>query len=192
MRVEKVEPMNISQAKKSILQAMKLYFKKGEDGGYSMDRRRARPICLMGPTGIGKTEIVCQAAQEMGIPLLSYSITHHTRQSLIGLPRLAEQEIEGQLVSVTEYTMSEVISEMYRVMKETGKAEGILFLDEFNCASDSVWPVMLQLLQEKTLGNHALPEGWMLVLAGNPVEYNAGATELDTVIADRLRMVWIE
>ena len=192
MRVEKVEPMNISQAKRSILQAMKLYFQKGKDGGYSMDRRRVRPICLMGPTGIGKTEIVRQAAQEMEVALVSYSITHHTRQSLIGLPRLVEEEIEGQRVSVTEYTMSEVISEMYRVMKETGKTEGILFLDEFNCASESVWPIMLQLLQEKTLGNHVLPEGWMLVLAGNPVEYNAGAVELDTVIADRLRMIWIE
>jgi replication-associated recombination protein RarA len=39
-----------------------------------------------GAPGIGKTAIVSQVASEMGISLVSYSMTHHTRQSAIGLP----------------------------------------------------------------------------------------------------------
>ncbi len=50
---------------------------------------------------------------------------------------------------------------------------------------------MLRLLQEKTFGHHAIPEGWTLVLAGNPGTYNAAAGELDAVTADRLRMLWL-
>ena len=156
-----------------------------------MQVTRARPVCLMGLAGIGKTEIVRQVAREKGLAFLSYSVTHHTRQSAIGLPRLKEWEQDGKKLSVTEYTVSEIIAEVYRVMEETGKKEGILFLDEFNCASETLRPVMLQLLQSKTFGPHAIPEGWMLVLAGNPGEYNVSAGELDAVTADRMRLLWL-
>lgn len=189
MKLQVTETVTIAQAKTALEQTAKLYFSKDRDGRYRMDRRRARPVCLMGPAGIGKTEIVRQVAEEQGLAFLSYSVTHHTRQSAIGLPRLVEREIEGRTVSLTEYTMSEIIAEVYRTMQESGKREGILFLDEFNCASETLRPIMLQLLQSKTFGPHAIPEGWMLVLAGNPVEYNASASALDAVTADRMRML---
>ena len=76
-------------------------------------------------------------------------------------------------------------------MGESGKERGILFLDEFNCASETLRPAMLQLLQSKSFGPHALPDGWMLVLAGNPSEYNASAVALDPVMADRMRLLWL-
>ena len=191
MKAQVTESVTIAQAKQALEQTAELYFLKNEEGGYRIDRRRARPVCLMGPAGIGKTEIVRQVAREKGLAFLSYSVTHHTRQSAIGLPRLKEWEQDGKKLSVTEYTVSEIIAEVYRVMEETGKKEGILFLDEFNCASETLRPVMLQLLQSKTFGPHAIPEGWMLVLAGNPGEYNVSAGELDAVTADRMRLLWL-
>jgi len=191
MKAQVTESVTIAQAKQALEQTAELYFLKKEDGSYRIDRRRARPVCLMGPAGIGKTEIVRQVAKEKGLAFLSYSVTHHTRQSAIGLPRLKEWEWDGKKVSVTEYTVSEIIAEVYRVMEESGKKEGILFLDEFNCASETLRPVMLQLLQSKTFGPHAIPEGWMLVLAGNPGEYNVSAGELDAVTADRMRLLWL-
>ena len=192
MQIHKTESITIDQAKQTILQTMQLYFAKDRNGNYRFDRRRARPLCLMGPAGIGKTEIVRQAAEERGVAFLSYAVTHHTRQSLIGLPKLNEREIAGKSVFVTEYTMSEIIAEIHRVMAQTGKQEGILFLDEFNCISESLYPVMLQVMQDKTLGPHPIPEGWMLVLAGNTTEYHQCTMEMDAVTADRVRMLWIE
>lgn len=191
MKLQTVETVTISQAKDTIAQAARIYFARDRQGRYQISRRRARPICLMGPAGIGKTEVVRQVAQEQGLAFLSYSITHHTRQSAIGLPRLVDGTVDGRRVSMTEYTMSEIIAQVYRTMEETGKDEGILFLDEFNCASESLRPILLQLLQDKSFGPHAIPEGWMLVLAGNPTEYNRAASELDPVTADRLRLVHI-
>lgn len=192
MKSQVIETLTIAQARKTIAQAVRVYFRKDRLGRYCMDRRRARPICLMGPAGIGKTEIVRQTAEENGLAFLSYSITHHTRQSIIGLPRLVDEEVEGKCCSVTEYTMSEIIAQVYRTMKETGKPEGILFLDEFNCASESLRPILLQLLQAKSFGPHRIPDGWMLVLAGNPSEYNRSATDLDAVTADRMRLLHIK
>ena len=191
MKLQTVETVTITQARNTIAQAARIYFARDRQGHYQVARRRARPICLMGPAGIGKTEIVRQVAQEQDLAFLSYSITHHTRQSAIGLPRLVDGTVEGRQVSMTEYTMSEIIAQVYRTMEKTGKDEGILFLDEFNCASESLRPILLQLLQDKSFGPHAIPEGWMLVLAGNPTEYNRAASDLDPVTADRLRMVHI-
>lgn len=192
MKLQVTETVNIAQAKIALAQTARLYFSKDRNGNYRMDRRRARPVCLIGPAGVGKTEIVRQVAQEQDLAFLSYSVTHHTRQSAIGLPRLSQVQVDGKTVSITEYTMSEIIAQVYQVMNETGKQEGILFLDEFNCASETMRPIMLQLLQAKTFGPHAIPDGWMLVLAGNPPEYNASASALDAVTADRMRLIHLK
>ena len=191
MKSQVTVTVNIQQAKEALAQTAELYFAKDAAGNWRLDRRRARPVCLMGPAGIGKTEIVRQVAEEQGLAFLSYSVTHHTRQSAIGLPRLTERQVDGKTVCVTEYTLSEIVAEVWRVMEESGKEKGILFLDEFNCASETLRPAMLQLLQSKSFGPHALPDGWMLVLAGNPGEYNASATALDPVMADRMRLLWL-
>ena len=126
----------------------------------------------MGPPGIGKTAIVEQAAAECGTGMLSYAMTHHTRQSAIGLPELATHQYEGKKYTVTEYTMSEIVASVYVYMEQTGYREGILFLDEINCVSETLAPVMLQLLQFKKFGTHKVPEGWIIVAAGNPPELN--------------------
>ncbi|MBQ9165679.1 MAG: ATP-binding protein, partial [Oscillospiraceae bacterium] len=131
MKSQIAQTVTIAQAKQTLDQTVELYFSKDSQGRYRMDRHRARPVCLMGPTGIGKTEIVRQVAQERGLAFLSYSVTHHTRQSAIGLPRLTERQMADKRVCVTEYTVSEIVAEVWRVMEESGKQEGILFLDEF-------------------------------------------------------------
>ena len=62
-------------------------------------------------------------------------MTHHTRQSALGLPFISTKNYGGVEYSVSEYTMSEIIASVYDMMEETGKKEGILFLDEINCVS---------------------------------------------------------
>ena len=101
----------------------------------------------MGPPGIGKTAIMAQIASEMGVGLLSYSMTHHTRQSAIGLPFIEKKVFNGQEYTVSEYTLSEIVASVYELMETTGLKERILFLDEINCVSETLAPVMLQLLQ---------------------------------------------
>ena len=68
--------------------------------------------------------------------------------------------------------MSEIIASVYEKIEETGVKEGILFIDEINCVSETLAPAMLQFLQCKTFGNQKVPEGWIIVAAGNPPEYN--------------------
>ena len=93
---------------------------------------------------------------------------------------------------VTDYTMSEIVASVYDCMENTGRKEGILFIDEINCVSETLAPAMLALLQNKTFGSHKIPEGWILVAAGNPPEYNKSVREFDIVTLDRVRKLTIE
>lgn len=72
---------------------------------------------------------------------------------------------DGEAVKVSEYTMSEIIASVYRVMEESGKREGILFLE---------------------------PEGWGIVTAGNPPQYNKSVKDFDVAALDRLKCFSIE
>ena len=184
--------MNIKQAKEYIKNSVNIYLKKDEFGEYCIPVVRQRPIFLLGAPGIGKTAIMEQIAQEMGIALVSYSMTHHTRQSALGLPFIAHKNYGGQEFDIFEYTMSEIIASIYETMEEGGLKEGILFLDEINCVSETLAPSMLQFLQYKVFGRHRVPDGWVIVTAGNPPEYNKSVREFDVVTMDRLKLLEVE
>ncbi len=181
--------MNIQEAKVEIARTYRAYIRRRPDGTHVIPPEKQRPVLLIGPPGIGKTAIMKQIAAECGCGLVAYSMTHHTRQSAIGLPFISKKVYDGVERSVTEYTMSEIVAAIYDHMEDTGKRSGILFLDEINCVSETLTPVMLQLLQNKTFGNVPLPEDWVIVAAGNPPEYNKSVRELDMVTLDRVKRI---
>lgn len=184
--------MNIKRAKEEIKDTLRSYLMKDEAGEYVIPAIRQRPVLLIGPPGVGKTQIMEQAARECGVGLVSYTITHHTRQSAVGLPFIEHRAYGGREYAVTEYTMSEIVAAVYEKMERTGLKEGILFIDEINCVSETLAPTMLQFLQCKTFGNHKIPEGWLIAAAGNPPEYNKSVREFDVVTLDRLKLIHVE
>lgn len=179
--------MNIKEAKEEIKKSVEIYLDKNEFGEYTIPLSKQRPVFMVGAPGIGKTTIMQQIASELDIALVSYSMSHHTRQSALGLPVIEEQEYEGKQFIVSEYTMSEIIAAIYNVMRESGKKEGILFLDEINCVSETLSPAMLLFLQYKIFGNQQVPDGWVVVTAGNPPQYNKSVKEFDVATLDRLK-----
>ena len=139
--------MNIKRAKEEIKNTIEAYLLKDEWGEYVIPSIRQRPVLLVGPPGVGKTQIMEQIARECRIGLVAYTITHHTRQSAVGLPFIEKKVYGGREYSVTEYTMSEIVASVYNRMEETGLSEGILFLDAINCVSETRAPAMLQFLR---------------------------------------------
>ncbi len=184
--------MNIQEAKEQIEKAVQIYLAKDAYGNYRIPVERQRPVFVLGAPGIGKTAIMEQIAEEMDIALVSYSMTHHTRQSALGLPFISHKNYQGMEFDVSEYTMSEIIASVYEMMELSGKREGILFLDEINCVSETLAPSMLQFLQFKTFGKHRVPQGWVVATAGNPPQFNRSVREFDVVTMDRLKVLEVE
>ena len=184
--------MNIQQAVSQLESTIRAYTARTAEGVFVIPDSAQRPVYLEGPPGVGKTAVMVQIARRLNIGLVSYTMTHHTRQSALGLPVIERHSFEGKEYSVTEYTMSEIVAEVYRHMEHSGCREGILFLDEINCVSETLMPAMLELLQHKRFGKHCLPEGWVIVCAGNPTQYNRNARVFDAVTLDRVRLMRIE
>ena len=88
--------MDIKRAKQEIEQAVKAYLAVDDTGEPLIPAIRQRPILLMGPPGVGKTQIMEQIARECNIALVAYTITHHTRQSAIGLPFIEKRTYGGK------------------------------------------------------------------------------------------------
>ncbi len=184
--------MNIKEAKQQIENAVRAYLTKDHFGDYCIGCEKQRPILLIGAPGIGKTAVMEQVARKLGINLVAYSMTHHTRQSAVGLPFIEHRTYRGTEYAVSEYTMSEIISTVYETAEQSGIREGLLFLDEINCVSETLAPAMLQFLQYKVFGKHRIPNGWVVVAAGNPPEYNNSVREFDVATLDRLKKVIVD
>ncbi len=184
--------MDILSAKQQIKDTVEAYLTTDDAGMYIISTAHQRPMFLLGAPGIGKTAIMEQVASELGIGIVSYSMTHHTRQSALGLPQIEHRSFEGFEYDASEYTMSEIIAAIYDYMERTDLRQGILFLDEINCVSETLYPSMLQFLQFKIFGKHKVPDGWVVVCAGNPPEYNRSVHEFDIVTLDRLRVIDVE
>lgn len=178
----------IKEAKDLVRKAVETYLAKDDNKNYILPMEKQRPLFINGPAGVGKTDIVYQVAKEMQIGFVSYNLTHHTRQSAIGMPSIVNREVNGTEYEATEYTMSEIIDSVYGEI-EKGITEGILFVDEINCVSETLSPVLLQFLQKKSFGPHKVPKGWVIVTAGNPSKFNKSAKTFDAVTLDRLRVI---
>ena len=135
--------MNIKRAKQEIKDTIEAYLLKDRYGAYEIPAIRQRPVLLIGPPGVGKTQIMEQISQECQIGLVAYTITHHTRQSAIGLPFLSERKHSTRPAgkkSVTEYTMSEIVASNLFMTRSRPRACGgtsFLCFEEINCVSET-------------------------------------------------------
>ena len=184
--------MNLKEVKETVKRVLTVYFEKDKNGKYIVPPERQRTVFLVGDPGVGKTESVCQIAKELKVGFVEVHLSHHTRQSAIGLPRIVEREFGGVSEEITEYTMSEILAEIYHNIEESGKNEGIIFVDEINTISPSMEPAMLAFLQKKEFGGKKLPEGYRIVAAGNETIHNNSAREFDAVTLDRMMVFHVE
>lgn len=126
------------------------------------------PLMLWGPPGVGKSQIVAQAAHDLGVTLNDVRLSTMDAVDLRGLPVPAGD--------VTRWLAPNWLP--------TG-GDGVLFLDELPAAPMDVQVAAFQLILDRRLGDYQLPDGWTCIGAGNRASDRAGAKRISTALSNR-------
>jgi hypothetical protein len=173
-----VRNINATKLKDDIL---KLYRSKDRGG-------RAKPIFIYGAPGIGKTQIVGQAADELGVPVLKMDLQFMNPEDFLGIPSTHEirpVKMENGIMKDTGagFTRSNPPRKLPQDNGPEGKG-GIVFMDEMNRANKIVLSSIMQFVQEGRIDEYQLPDKWIIVAAGNRPE-EAEVADFDFALADR-------
>lgn len=128
-----------------------------------------RPVFLWGAPGIGKSSLVRQFAESLGLDCVTLLGTQLAPEDLIGVPEL----VGGR----SRFAPPEMIA----------RAEPYcLFLDELNASSQEVQKAFYSLILDRRIGNYELPAGSVVIGAGNRATDNAMARPMATALVNRL------
>jgi hypothetical protein len=121
-----------------------------------------RTVCIEGPPGGGKTTVIRQCAEELG---LDYQELHMPTMLVedFGIPMPED--------GVLQYTIP-------WWFPQDPESQGILCFDDRNQASPDLQKVLANICQARELHGHKLPEGWMVISTGNRQEDRAGANRV--------------
>jgi len=128
------------------------------------------PLFIWGSFGIGKSAIVKQITQELGINFIDVRLSQLEPSDLRGLPTLSG--------NTTKW-----LSPNWLPTDKDSK--GILFFDEINLSPPSIQASCYQIILDRKLGDYNLPNGWIVISAGNRVEDKANVFELPSPLANR-------
>lgn len=129
-----------------------------------------RPVFLWGAPGIGKSSLVREFADSLGLECVSLIGTQLAPEDLIGVPQITE---EGR----SRFCPPESIArdEPY-----------CLFLDELNAATPDVQKAFYSLILDRRIGSYELPPGSIVIGAGNRATDGALARPMASALVNRL------
>lgn len=128
-----------------------------------------RPVFIWGAPGIGKSSIVEDFAAELGLSCVCLTGSQLAPEDLIGVPQIAD----GTSVFCPPRSL---------VRKEPF----CLFLDELNACSLEVQKALYSLILERRIGEYHLPEGSIVLAAGNRMEDGAITHPLPSALLNRM------
>jgi hypothetical protein len=130
--------------------------------------RANRPVLLHGRHGVGKSELLEQAAGELGINYLCRDLSLMEPPDLIGMPKIAD--------GTTRFVPPAFLPT---------RGKGLLVFEELNRCDRYMRAPCLQLLTARTLNDYTLPDGWLPVAAINPPDSDYDVHELDAALLSR-------
>lgn len=137
------------------------------------------PAFLWGAPGIGKSDMVAQAARALSLPMIDVRAVLLDPVDLRGLPAV----IDGKAVWTPPVFLPDA---------DRDGPDGILFLDELNAAPPSVQAACFQLVLNRWVGEYRLPPGWRIVAAGNRASDRAAAQRMPSALANRFAHIDVE
>jgi len=135
------------------------------------------PLIIRGAPGIGKSQIVRQVADELGIEFRDIRLAQMDAVDVRGLPS----------VDTKNHSMEWNPPDFW---PRDPNSKGILFLDELLSVDRSLQTCIYQLVLDRCLGDtYKVPDGWYICAAGNRIEDRATAVTMSSALANRFMHV---
>lgn len=128
-----------------------------------------RPVFVWGAPGIGKSSLVAQFADELGLACVSLLGSQLAPEDLIGVP-----QIDG---GVSRFCPPSNIAR---------REPYCLFLDELNACSHEVQKAFYSLIHERRIGEYQLPAGSVVIGAGNRAQDSAIVKPMSSALLNRM------
>lgn len=144
--------------------------------------KKRTPTFFWGPPGVGKSEKVHQAAAERkGWKMVDFRAVLRDTTAMLGIP-----DVDRTTRTSKWFPPDELPQE-----KRDGR-HGILFLDELNAAHQQVQAACFGLVLDRKLGDYHLPEGWVIVAAGNRQADKSAAQRQPRALSNRFFHIEVE
>ena len=128
-----------------------------------------RPVFIWGPPGTGKSAIVQQFTEQVGLPCVSLLGSQLAPEDLIGVPQILD--------GVSRFCPPKMIAR---------QEPYCLFLDELNACSHEVQKAFYSLIHERRIGEYLLPDGSVVIGAGNRAQDNAIVRPMSSALINRM------
>jgi len=129
----------------------------------------ARPVFIWGAPGIGKSAIVQEFAGEVGLECVSMLGSQLAPEDLIGVPQIES--------GVSRFCPPRMIAR---------EEPYCLFLDELNACTHEVQKAFYSLIHERRIGEYHLPDGSIVVGAGNRAQDSAIVRPMSSALLNRM------
>lgn len=156
-----IPPVSIAAAKAALLEQ------------YADARLRRRATMLWGTRGVGKSSIVRQVAEQLGVPLVDLRLT-----------TIEPVDLRGAIFA--DDRQARTVWFPPEFLPTPDQPAGILFLDELTAADQRLQISAYSLILDRRVGNYRLPDGWQVVAAGNASFHGAVSHDMGTALADRM------
>lgn len=134
---------------------------------------RSRATMLWGTRGVGKSSVVKQVAEAASVPLIDLRLT-----------TIEPVDLRGALFA--DDTIRQTVWFPPEFLPKPEQPAGILFLDELTAADQRLQTSAYSLILDRRVGDYELPDGWMILAAGNAAFHGAVSYDMGTALADRL------
>lgn len=139
------------------------------------------PVCLWGPPGVGKSDILRQIKSEKNIDLIDIRLSQMESVDLRGVPYV-------------EKTVEEILTKwaVPSIFPQGQTAKGIIFFDEISSADSTIQTAAYQLFLDRKCGGYEIPPNVYVCAAGNRAEDHAISNPMSSALTNRLMHLEIE
>ena len=187
VKLEHPNPKVLNVDSEQLRQRIKMAYK------LKVKRNELSSLFIWGAPGIGKTEIVKQVADELGIDLIVWHLSTIEPSDFLGIPKIVSiadgEEVDEETPGAVERTVFRLPS-IFPTSNGKNDKGLILFFDELNRAKGPVLSASLQLTLEGQVGTYKIPSKCVIVAAGNRKEDVGGdVREIEGALANRFTHV---